>query len=220
MLKALFLEEKYKRGKITPVYIGGKDSRFFNWLDERGKFDQHSELNELLSRMLSAGSTFEDTEVTTRLSQNPQGEIAYGLVLNNTKLKGLERKVRDPIIAGKTCFINGIKFDSDQRLTLGDEAEKEITEFTILELVEIPRFLYEFDKAIRELKLDSITPLEDYYPSLDKDRNSKIWEDTKRELDNILLGIKGDSRNIRPESGFILGLKALLIVLGKRWAGT
>ena len=218
LLKVVSFEDKYKRSKITTVYIGGKDSRFFNWLDERGKFDRNSELNELFSRMLSKGSGFEDTKEITFLSCKPQAISSCGLVLNKKKLQGLSRRVKDPIITGETCFINGIEFTSDRRLTLSDNADEEITEFTIRELVEVPKFLYEFHQAIKDLELESITGLKDYYPSLEKDDNSKLWEDTKRELDNMLLDIKGDSKNISPESGFILGLRALLIVLDKQWA--
>ncbi|MEM9273526.1 MAG: TIR domain-containing protein, partial [Cyanobacteria bacterium P01_F01_bin.143] len=71
LLKVLYLEEKYKQDRITPVYIGGNASRFLNWLDDRGKFDENSEINELFSRMLSKASGFEDTEEITSLSCNP-----------------------------------------------------------------------------------------------------------------------------------------------------
>jgi hypothetical protein len=49
-------------------------------------------------------------------------------------------------------------------------------------------------------------------------QNDKLWRDTNRELTNVLLKIKGKSENIRVEPPFILGLKALLRVLGKEWA--
>ena len=142
--------------------------------------------------------------------------LACGLVLNETKLKGLGRKVKDPIIAGETCCINGEEFTAEHRLTLGDRDE-DITEFTIPKLVEVPKFLYEFHQAIRDLELESITGLENYKMSPETDDHSKLWQETQRELNKTLLNLKGDSRNIRPESTFILGLKALLTVLGKQW---
>ena len=66
----------YKKGKITPVYIGGNASRFLKWLDARGKFDRNSEINLLFSRMLSKASSFKDTQETTFLSWNPKDEIS------------------------------------------------------------------------------------------------------------------------------------------------
>ncbi|MEM9275358.1 MAG: hypothetical protein AAGA80_20690, partial [Cyanobacteria bacterium P01_F01_bin.143] len=176
----------YKEGKITPVYIGGNASRFLQWLDERGKFDKNSEVNELFSRMLSKASTFKDTEEITNLSDNPKDEAACGLVLSSTKLKGLGRKVKDPIIAGETCCINGEEFTAEQRLTLGD-SDEDIKEFTIPNLVELPKFLYEFHQAIRDLELESITGLENYKLSPETDDNYKLWQETQRELNKTLL---------------------------------
>ncbi|ELS00615.1 hypothetical protein Xen7305DRAFT_00003160 [Xenococcus sp. PCC 7305] len=207
----------YKEGKITPVYIGGNASRFLKWLDERGKFDRNSEINELFSRMLSKGSAFKDTEEVTNVSKNPKDEAACGLVLSSTKLKGLGRKVKDPIIAGEKYLVNGEEFTGNQRLTLGD-SDEDIKEFTIPELIEVPKFLYEFHQALRDLELESITALPGYKMSPETDDNSRLWQETQRELNKTLLNLKGESKDIRPESTFILGLKALLTILGKKWA--
>jgi hypothetical protein len=46
-----------------------------------------------------------------------------------------------------------------------------------------------------------------------------IFEDVRRELRASLLKETGQSQDIRLEPPFILSLKALLTVLGKRWAG-
>ncbi|MEM9276686.1 MAG: hypothetical protein AAGA80_27660, partial [Cyanobacteria bacterium P01_F01_bin.143] len=219
MLRVLDMENKYQHGKITPVYLGGQDSRFLNWLDERGEFDRNSEMNELFSRMLSAGSNFRDSSEITIPSQNPQDEIACGLVLNRTKLQGLGRKVKDPIISGESCYLNGKEFTAYQRLALED-CEENITEFTIPYLVEVPKFLYAFHKAIKDLELESITGLQGYDPSPATFDNHRLWQETQRELNKTLLNLKGDSKDIRPESTFILGLKALLTVLGKQWASS
>ena len=104
LLKVLHKEEKYSKSDITPVYIGGNGSRFLNWLAEGGSFDKNSEINELLSRIMSKGSDFEDTEEVTRLSQRPKDEVACGLVIKETKLLGLGKKIKDPLIAGENCL--------------------------------------------------------------------------------------------------------------------
>ena len=121
LLKVLHQEGKYTREEITPIYIGGNGSRFLNWLAEGGQFNKDSEVNLLLSRMLSQGSEFEDTEVITRLSEVPKDEVACGLVLNETKLKGLGKKIKDPLIAGENCTLNGEEFDSESRLDFEEE---------------------------------------------------------------------------------------------------
>ncbi|MEM8719539.1 MAG: hypothetical protein AAGE84_09560 [Cyanobacteria bacterium P01_G01_bin.39] len=213
LLKVLYAEGKYKRKQITPVYLGGHASRFINWLDSTGTFDHKAEVNELLSRMLSRGSGFEDTEEVTRLSQHPQDEVACGLVLNKTNLRGLDKRLSDSVIAGEAYQINGINFPHDSRINL----DNQINEFTIPQLLEVPKFLYEYHQAIQDLNLESILPLQGFTPSKDTRNNPKLWQSTQRELAKILLPIKGNYQEVRPESTFIYGLKALLKALGKKW---
>ena len=223
LLKTLFKAGKYNREQITPVYLGGNASRFINWLDSRGNFDRHSEINELLSRMLSRGSSFDDTEEITHLSQNPKDEVACGLLMNLTKLHGLGRKNKDPIISGEAYEINGIKFSADSRIDFiidrgeGEKIEN-IIDFKIPQLIEVPKFLYEYHRAILDLDLEWVSPLEGYRLSKKMSDNPRLWQSTQSELEKTLLSIKGDPYKIRPESTFILGLKALLRVLGKQWA--
>jgi hypothetical protein len=223
LLKVLHQEQKYSREEITPVYIGGNGSRFLNWLAEGGQFNNSSEVNLLLSRMLSRGSGFEDTEVITRLSESPKDEVACGLVLNETKLEGLDRKTKDPLIAGEAYkfIINGkiFNFNSESRLDLDIDIEEENIKLEIPLLVNLALFLYEFHVALKKLNIEGITPLRNYTGSPDINQNGKLWREVKDELVNLLLDLEGTSENIRFEPPFILGLKALLKVLGKQWAG-
>lgn len=74
------------------------------------------------------------------------------------------------------------------------------------------------------LQIEGIKPLESYKVlreySVEQDRleNQKLWSDVSKELTASLLKIKGNTDDIRIEPPFILALKALLTVLGKRWA--
>lgn len=217
LLKVLHAEGKYSRDEITPVYIGGNGSRFLNWLAEGGMFTTSSEVNVLLSRMLSKGSGFKDTEEITRLSESPKDEAACGLVLSDSKLQGLTKKDKDLPIAGENCEVNRQPINWESRLDFEDDVEN----FRIPNLVQLPKFLDDFHVALRELKIEGLTPLEGYKVSkadLGYNPNDKLWRDTSKELTNVLLKIKGNSDNIRVEPPFILGLKALLRVLGKEWA--
>ncbi|MEM8780328.1 MAG: hypothetical protein AAGF26_15950, partial [Cyanobacteria bacterium P01_G01_bin.49] len=223
LLKVLYQEGKYKRGRITPVYLGGSSCGFLNWLDDTGTFTKKSEINQFLSRMLSAGSGFEDTEQLTYLSKNSGDEIACGLVLKNTKLKEMNTQFKDLLIVGETCVVKTLSKDNTkmrcQTLTsysrLEVKGDVNITEFKISELVEIPSFLYEFHKALKDLGIEAIKPLKGYTCSRDLEKNAKLWEKTRRELDDILGKLQGDSWDVRLEPPFILVLKALLKVLGK-----
>lgn len=220
ILSVLHQEGKYSLDEITPVYIGGNASRLLNWLAEGGEFDRNSEINGLLSRMMSIASGFPDTEELTTLSQNPKDEAACGLVLKDRKLQGLGKKEKDPIIAGEDCTISGEKFGWQERLEFKG---KSISKYDIPELTQLKLFLNAFHASLDELGIDGIKPLKGYelkeYPDdPDPDYNQKLWRATERELRNSLNAIKGNVEDIREEPPFIIALKALLRVLGKEWS--
>lgn len=220
ILTVLHQEGKYSLNEITPVYIGGNASRLLHWLAEGGAFDRNSEINGLFSRMMSEASIFPDTEELTRLSQNPKDEAACGLVLKDRKLQGLGKKDKDIIIAGEDCLINGEKFNWKERL---DFKGKSISKYEIPELTQLRKFLDDFHSSLDDLGIDVIQPLEGYkvkeYPDEpDPDYNQKLWRATEKELRNYLNAIKGNVEDIREEPPFIMGLKALLRVLGKEWS--
>ena len=222
ILSVLHKEDKYTLDEITPVYIGGNGSRLLHWLAEGGEFDKNSEINGLLSRMMSVASGFTDTEELTRLSQNPKDEAACGLVLKDKKLNGLNKKAKDHVIAGENCEIDGDKFSWQDRLEFKG---KTISKYQIPDLRQLRLFLDAFHASLDDLGIDGIKPLEGYefekeYPDdPDPEYNQKLWKATAKELRNSLNSIKGDVENISEEPPFILGLKALLKVLAKDWAG-
>ncbi len=216
ILRVLYQRGKYSRNEITPVYMGGNGSRLLNWLAIGGEFDRHCEVNELFSRMLSKASGFEDTKELTRLSTRPKDEVACGLVLNDTRLEGLNIKKPEPVIAGEDCTINGESISWEDDLNL----EGSIQGFDIPELIQVPNFLDEFNLALKELDIEGLTPMPAFKgDKLEPRYHDRLWRDTQKELKTNLVNIRGDSDNIRVEPSFILGLKALLRVLGKEWAG-
>ena len=219
ILKVLHTEGKFSAEEITPTYVGGNGSRLLNWLDTSGTFDRNSEVNELFSYMLSQGSDFEDTEELTRLSQKPKDEVACGLVLSDTSLKGLNRRQKDPLIAGEVCEINGEQIEYDSRLEWGDT----IRDFKIPNLDHLFTFIDEFNLGIQELDLEDLKPMPQHQrgTGLEPGYKEKLYKNTRRELDAMLLKEfkSGDTEDIRPDAPFILGLKALLRVLAKEWAG-
>ncbi len=222
MLKVLYDENKYRRKEITEVYLGGNGSRLLNWLAEAGEFDRNSEVNELLSRMLSKGSGFDDTGITTKLSQNPKDEVACGLVLSETPIEAKGKKDKDALIAGESCQINDERISAESRLDLEplNLEEEDIKEFKILQPTNLAKFLYEFHRALRDLQIEGITRLPNYELSPELEKNSRLWGEVKDEITNLLLKQQGkNSETIRLEPPFIICLKALLNVLSRQWAG-
>ncbi|MEG3436430.1 hypothetical protein V0288_04800 [Pannus brasiliensis CCIBt3594] len=216
LLQVLYAREKYSRNEITPVYIGGNGSRLLNWLAVGGRFDRHAEVNELFSRMMSEASGFPDTNEISYISERPKDEVACGLVLDRTPLGGLTSKKPEPVIAGEDCVVNGQPIEWKDYL----ELEGDIKGFDIPRLTEIPQFLNEFNSAVKELDIQGLKPLPAFKNGeLESSYKDRLWREVQKELRTNLIQIRGDSENIRIEPPFILGLKALLRVLGKEWAG-
>jgi hypothetical protein len=213
-------EGKYKESKIPSVYIGGNGSRLLNWLVPTGEFDAYSGINGLFNRILSKASGLEEVDEPTRVSKTPKDEVACGLVMSKTKLSGISLKTKDHPIAGEDFTINGQDFYFNDRLTL-EEIEGGVNSFSINDLTHLKRFVDDFNEAVMELEIDDVKPLSTYTKrqGLDPAYSNKLWDRVDRELRSVLSNMSGDATAIREEPPFILGLKALLTVLAKEWAG-
>jgi hypothetical protein len=226
ILKGLYIEGKYKRSRITPVYVGGRGAKVFDWLDSRGAFNKNSEVNMLLSRMLSFGSQFEDTEEVTQLSHRLDDEVACGLILNRTKLKQTDNLTSNLLILGESSQITLRNFEGESQEHQINQVEslftlnrtQEIASIDV-NLVVLPQFLYQFHRALRDLNIQTITPIKGFVHSPERNGNQKLWDNTQRELDHLILQ-EIDRDNTSLEPSFILGLKALLRVLAEQWANS
>jgi hypothetical protein len=221
ILKVMQQEGKYTAKKIPSVYIGGHGSHILNWLVPTGEFSSSSGINELFNRLLSKASDLEEVGDPTRLSRLPKDEIACGLVLTKTNLSEIDPKSKDRPIAGENFTINGEEFLFSDRLSKKN-IYGNINSFTIPELSNLREFVDRFNEAIVDLGIDGIKPLDNYDESkkcLDKAYSDRLWDKVDRELRTVLSNMGGEATAIIDEPPFILGLKALLTVLSKEWAG-
>lgn len=234
ILRVLHEQGKYSKDQITSVYIGGNASRFLHWLSPTGKFDQNTEFNKLLSLMLSKGSGFKNTNEKTRLSTRPKHEVACGLVLSQTELTGIIENTDKQPIAGEDYYVeyhdDDEEFKEERNWESRLHLEGTITKFDIPNVNHLEKFLYEFHAGLKSLNIETIKPLSrnDYKPQIpanersenepQEEKNSDLWGEIKFHLESELLEVKGEAKNIREKTPFIMGLKSLLHVLGRRWA--
>ncbi len=216
VLNVLQREALYERDYATPVYLGGNGSKLLHWIDVTGHFTQNSEVDLLLSRILSRGSGMEDTEESTQLSLQPEDDIAYGLLLDSSRHERIDRSAQNLLISGETCVINRVSCSWQQPMNIAQG----INSFTIPSLDNLNIFIYEFHKALIELRIEGIRSLPGYKLSMEIHDNAKLWRGVRRSLDRILqeTRIEGDVNNIRMQPAFILGLKALLQHLASEWS--
>ncbi|MCY7334933.1 MAG: hypothetical protein LH613_01760 [Chamaesiphon sp.] len=219
ILHTLQREEKYTESEIPAIYIGGNGSRLLHWIATGGEFNRHTDLNELFNRMLAAPSGLEEVANSTQLSQRPKDEVVCGLVTDRTNLTGLNRTDKDPSIAGESCQINSREIAWTSRLELDND--ENISEFSIPQLDRLKQFVEDFNRGLKDLEIEEIKPFNTYQrkTGLDPQYSVKLWSETHKEMRKMLLDIKGKSGDIRIEPPFIIGLKALLRVLAKEWAG-
>lgn len=212
ILRVLHEEGLTRYPEITPVYVGGNGSRLIHWLAEGGSFDRTSELNQLLKRMLHSGSGLREANYDTHLSSSPKQEAACGLIVSGNKLQGLNNPNQDLLVAGENCEINGVNFNWNDRLRFPSNVEQ----IRISPRMEQLRaFLDAYHSAIDDLDLEEMRPLSRY--GSDSNYTEDLWSQASRKLTATILKMKGNSDDIREEPPFILGLKALLDVLGAEW---
>ena len=222
---------KYSQPKITPVYLGGNGSRLLHWLEIGGEFDEDdSKLNRLFSRMIAAGSGFPDLKVKTKLSKKPKEEVAIGLVLGvkNSRLEGLEDVDADLLIAGEAYKINDQKQKPFTRMQQG-EGDYELNPPDVTEFETLPEFLYQFNLALKELKLTKeIPPLDNkkgksseqdvYQQSPQVADNLWLWQEVNSRMYHYMAQITGNEDQRENDSSFTIALKSLIDVLAQRWA--
>jgi hypothetical protein len=213
-------EGKYTESLVPSIYIGGNGSRLLNWLVPTGEFSSHAGINELFNRLLCKASGLDEVGDPTRVSKIPKDEVACGLVLSKTKLTKPSGKNIDHPIAGENFSINGRDFNFSDRVNL-EEIDGDVNSFIIPNLNNLKQFVDEFNDAVVELGIEDVQPLPTYKKKQDLDPayRNKLWDKVDRQLKTTLLNIHGEATGIREEPPFILGLKALLTVLAREWAG-
>jgi hypothetical protein len=164
--------------------------------------------------MLSQASGFENIGVNTTLSPLPKDEVACGLVLSESHLKGFEKRDEDLLIAGEAFTVNGENLDWNSRMKIGGTIE----DFAVPQLTQLTHFLNSFHRLLDSERIEGISSFKGYQISEDPKANPELWRTTTRELKKTLLRLRGNADDIRVEPPFILELKALLQVLGNRWA--
>jgi hypothetical protein len=172
--------------------------------------------------MIADGSGLQETGGSdTQISQRPKDEAACGLVINKDRLQGLDSKADDALIAGENCRVNGQNLAFDQRMsTDGDNVTSIEAPPQLDRLVD---FIDSFNKGIKDFKIEEeIKPFSQYRKDsgLEPKYAEELFDKTMTELRSTLININNDdSEQLRVEPPFILGLKALLRVLGREWAG-
>ncbi|MCM1982616.1 DUF3450 domain-containing protein [Lyngbya confervoides] len=214
LLKKLATQGRYRSDKIPAMFLGGHQSSLLHWLAPNGAFSSGSKVNLLLSRMLSAGAEVADTESLTFLSTCPLDDVALGLVSNRTTLEKLNYGARDLVIAGEDCRVNGKEVSWQEFLQI----EEEVRRFQIPILFRLPHFLGSMNRALEELSIEGLKPQPYFQPRSRSDEYQEyIWKKVHLELYRSLPSFTEENHRLQFNPPFILGLKALLRVLGQEW---
>lgn len=221
LLRVLHTERKYRKGEITPVYLGGNGSKIFHWLAAGGRYRENSLINQLFRQMLLLGSGWEmpEGDVTIYLSEDPKAEVSCGLVLSGktdkTLLKGWDDKklIEDTLIAGEFCQVNGQEVTPYERMPLISD---QMTIENFFQVNDSFKKLKEFVTGFNEFVEQSKTMKELGIKPIIVD--NKDYKDVSTEVERHILNFKDKKgADLRPEPAFTLALKKLLKVLGKRW---
>lgn len=203
----------------TSLLLGGNGSRFVHWLSPSGRLQSSSEVNELIEGIMLAASELKRNPDLLTLSNAPKQEACGGLVVppGGTKLKGIDRKTVDNPFLGEPCAINGKAFAAHERLTL-DEEWNEITEFTVTSTAELETYLRNFNRIIKERKIEEIEQLRDYKSGNLLEITDDLRQLLRTNLTQQCLRKKGPKSEFEPDPPFLMALKAFLTVLAKEWS--
>ena len=203
----------------TSLLLGGNGCRFVHWLSPTGRWQTSSEVNELIEGIMLAVTGLKRYPDLLTLSNAPKYEACGGLVVpsGGTKLKGIDRKTVDNPFLGEPCVINGKDFAAHERLTL-DEEWNEIWEFTINSTAELETYLRNFNRIIKERKIEEIEQLRDYKTGNLLEITDDLKKLLKAELTKQCLSKKGPKDQFEPDPPFLMALKAFLTVLAEEWS--
>ena len=209
--------------QATPVYLGGNGSRFINWIDPDGSYSELSEINQLLSYVLSTAGGFSSNQVrNTVVSKFPKQEAAGGLVVEETRLKGLEDSKPEAFAGIAMEFqtdIGPVAFSPEDEIIL-PEACQRIDSISITDFTEVAKFVQTFNDAVRTCGLRDIVspiPTQDATSAMDE-LAFDLENEVKQLLNNRRSIGDGSRQNYEPDPGFIVAHKALLRLLAKKWS--
>jgi hypothetical protein len=215
ILAALAQEKLLKKSTPMEVYLGGNGANFLHWLDESGSFSKGCDadrLFETLQRQSLGSESLDEGSASTMLSDAFKDETACGLISEGVNLQGNFDPSNDFMIAGEETLINGKHFSSKDRVRLSQDIDT-VHEYMLCSLVELKKFVMNYDLAIAKLKINTLLPVRSL-AQLDK-----LWYDVEIEARSICLRFEGKSMNdIEPVPGFIIALSALSKVLAKIWS--
>jgi hypothetical protein len=209
--------------KATPVYLGGNGSRFINWIDPDGSYSELSEINQLLSYVLSSAGGFSTNQVrNTVVSKFPKQEAAGGLVVEETRLKGLDDSKPEAFAGIAMEFqtdIGTVAFSPEDEIILPESCQS-INSISITDFSEIANFVQTFNDAVRTCGLrDIVSPIQSQdAASVMQEISFDLENEVKQLLNNRRSIGDGSRQNYEPDPGFIVAHKALLRLLAKKWS--
>lgn len=178
-LNRLKEEGQYTCADTTPIYIGGEGVRILDWLDYTGQFTQHSEVNDLLSYMLSLGAGTENETGRIIASQKPRDEVVCGLAQDNPRLKF--KHVKQDIFSDEPQITSDSVTNNNQ----WSASESITTGITTSHLNRLVKFVYDYHTALKRLKIESVPPIIGYVHSLNPKDNANLWAGVLKGIASI-----------------------------------
>jgi hypothetical protein len=215
LLRALAKESRLIRLAPVPVYIGGNGARFLNWLDESGSFTRGCDADKLMEVLQCRSSGFGDWRrgsAPTTLSNAFKDETACGLISKGVDLK-LDSEPRDGlIVSGEQLLINGIVFETLDRVSMPMDMNR-VESYELGSLNELQHFVSNYDEALATASIKTLLPIRKL-ASLET-----LLDQVEIEARSFCLErVNKYNFDLRPEPGFVTGLRALSNILARQWA--
>lgn len=165
-----------------------------------------------MERMQIKASGCDAGNACTTLSDAYKDETACGLISSGVNLIGDFDPRDDVMVCGASLVVNDLHFACGDRVELPHTLSR-IDRYELPDLDAIRTFVEHYDDSIAELRIGSLLPIGEL---CDLDT---LWAEVETEVRSLCLAKVGqDAKDLEPEPGFILGLRALTNTLGRLWA--
>lgn len=215
ILKALAKEGRLNRHSPAPVYLGGNGARFLNWLDESGSFSRGCDADKLMESLQRESSGFGSNpsgDAYTTLSNAFKDETSCGLISQGINLRGNFDPRDELMFSGDELVINGKAFGALDRVNISSEINT-IETYALGNMSELRQFVGNYDDILITARINTLTPIRRLIST------NSLWDEVETQVRAICLEqVNKEISDLEPEPGFVIGLRALVNTLARRWA--
>lgn len=116
------------------------------------------------------------------------------------------------MFSGDELVINGKAFGALDRVNISSEINT-IETYALGNMSELRQFVSNYDEILITTRINTLTPIRNLVST------NSLWDEVETQVRAICLEqVNKEISDLEPEPGFVIGLRALVNTLARRWA--